>query len=212
MPKAVCLIGGDGTGKTAHAKKIVTDLQKAGAKCSYVWFGQPYLLAYLFMFLCNRLGYTKNHLLPNRTVCQEHQYYLNGALAFVWPWLQLFDLTFLMLARVYLPAWRGITVVCDRFVYDTMVELMADTRDDKLHQRTVGKAIAALKPPFARVFRLSVNVETAFSRRDDVPDLRFLKVRSDNYQLITKAFNIQTIDAEQPFDTVQQNIMKHLKG
>lgn len=209
-PKALCLVGGDGTGKTAHAKKIIVDLQNAGTKCSYVWFGQPYLLSYPFMFLCNKLGYTENHVLPGKIVCQEHQYYRNKALAFVWPWIQLLDLAVLVFTRVYLPVWRGITVVCDRFIYDTLVELMADTNDNKLYKKTVGKLILSLKPKFALVIRLNVNAQTAFDRKNDVPDVRFLRVRRNNYQIISSQLKLETVDAEQPFDAVHQKIMQNI--
>jgi thymidylate kinase len=205
-PKVVCLVGGDGTGKTAHAKKIVTDLNKSGAKCRYVWFGQPYLLSYPFMFFCNKLGYTQNHVLPNKIVCQEHQYYRNRALTLVWPWIQLFDLAVLVLSRVYLPVWRGTTVVCDRFIYDTLVELMADTDDRELYRKTAGKLILSLKPAFALIIRLNVKAQMAFERKNDVPDVRFLRVRRDNYEIIGRQFKIKTINAEQPFDFVHHEI------
>ncbi|MCW4010407.1 MAG: hypothetical protein NWF05_07280 [Candidatus Bathyarchaeota archaeon] len=212
MPKAVCLVGGDGTGKTAHAKKIVSDLRKAGFKCRYVWFGQPYLFSYPFMFLCSRLGYTKKHILQNRVVCKEHQYHKNKALATVWPWVQLFDLAVLVLTRVYLPVWRGIIVVCDRFVYDTLVELMTDTGNSNLPWRTAGKLMRSLNPSFSVVIRLNVDAQTAFERKNDVPDVRFLRLRRENYQIIGRQLNIKTVDAEQPFDVVHCQIMECLKG
>ena len=206
----ICLIGGDGTGKTAHAKKILSDLQSSGKSCRYVWFGQPYLLAYPFMFLCNRLGYTVNHQLPGSIVCQEHQYYRNKAIAFVWPWIQLFDLAALVLLRVYVPVWRGITVVCDRFVYDTLVELMADTNDGELYRKTVGKLVLGLKPTFAVVVRLNVEAQTAFNRKNDVPHVRFLRVRRENYETLSRQLNLATVNAEQPFDLVHQKIMERI--
>lgn len=204
--RAVCIVGGDGTGKTAHAKKLVTDLQHKGKKCSYTWFGQPYVLAYPFMYLCNRLGYTKNHHLPHNGVCQEHQYFRNRAIAFVWPWLQLFDLAVLVFSRVRVPVWRGVTVVCDRFVYDTLAELMADNQDPKLHKRIVGKAILGLKPRSAVVVRLNVFSQTAFERRNDVPDERFLKIRRNNYETLSRDLKLQTVNAERPFEQVHQDI------
>ncbi len=213
MPKAraVCIVGGDGTGKTAHARKLVTDLQCKGKKCRYTWFGQPYILAYPFMYMCNRLGYTKNHQLPHHSVCQEHQYYKNQAIAFVWPWLQLLDLTVLVLSRVYVPVWRGATVVCDRFVYDTLAELMADNQDPKLHKKLVGKAILSLKPASAIVVRLNVFSQTAFERRDDVPDERFLRIRRENYETLSRDLNLPTINAERPFEQVHADITNLLE-
>jgi thymidylate kinase len=129
----------------------------------------------------------------------------------VWPWLQLFDLTLLVLSRVYLPVQRGSTVVCDRFIYDTLAELMADNADPALHEKIVGKAILSLKPKTAIVLRLNVSSKTAFERRNDVPDERFLKIRRDNYETLSRDLNLTTVNAEQPFDFVHAEILQQLK-
>jgi thymidylate kinase len=211
MARAICIVGGDGTGKTAHAQRLLADLQCQGRQCRYEWFGQPYILSYPFMYLCNKLGYTKNHHLPNSVVCQEHRYYRNRAVASVWPWIQLFDLTLLVFSRVYVPVMRGVTVVCDRFVYDTLAELMADNADPKLHKKLVGKAIVGLKPKSAVVVRLNVSSKNAFERRTDVPDERFLKIRRDNYETLGHDLNLTTINAERSFEQVHQDIMQQLE-
>ena len=210
FPKVVCLIGGDGTGKTAHAVKIIEELRQKGKDCRYAWFGQPYLLSYPFMFLCNKLGYTKNHTLANKIVCQEHEYFKNKALALLWPWIQLFDLTVLVFSRVYVPVWRGKAVVCDRFVHDTLAEVMTDIGDSTLLNKTAGKMYLSLKPSFASVVRLDVSAQTAFSRKNDVPDVRFLRVRRENYNVLSTQLNLQIVDAEQPFETVHQKLMQEL--
>jgi thymidylate kinase len=208
FPKAICLVGSDGTGKTAHAVRILDDLQSRGQKCRYVWFGQPYLLANPFMFICNRLGYTKNHRLSNGITCQEHQYYQNKALVLIWPWIQLFDLSLIVFFRVYLPVWQGIIVVCDRFVPDTIVEVMTDIGDGNLISKTVGRLFAHLIPSFAVIIRLDVRAKTAFFRKTDVPDIRFLQIRRNNYDIISKRLCLSTLMAENSFDIVHKNIMQ----
>ena len=156
------------------------------------------------MLFCNRLGYTKNHRLANGVTCPEHQYYKNKALVSIWPWIQLLDLSLIVLLRVYLPVWRGIVVVCDRFVPDTIVEVMTDIRDATLTNKTVGKLFLSLIPPFAAIIRLDVTANTAFSRKKDVPDIRFLQVRRKNYDVISKRLCLRTVMAEDSFNIVQK--------
>jgi thymidylate kinase len=204
--KVLCLIGGDGTGKSTHAKRIVNDLGKKGKKSIYVWFGQPYIFSYPVMFIFNRLGFTKNHKLANNIVCNEHQYFKSKAISFIWPWIQLLDLAILTLSKVDFPAGNGKNVVCDRFVYDTLVELMVDTNDGALYKKTVGKLIISLKPKNAMVVRLDIDSALAFSRRDDVPNLHFLKVRRQYYDVISKSLSVKTVDAARPFDVVSSEI------
>ena len=210
FPKAICIIGGDGTGKTAHAKEIINEILQKGKKCSYAWFGEPYFFSYPFMFICNRLGYTVNHKLTNGIECQEHQYYRNKALALIWPWIQLADLLIIVLLKVYVPVWQHKIVVCDRFVHDTLVEVMTDINDKKLINKTVGKLFLSLKPSFAFVVRLDASSQTAYSRKTDVPKISFLSLRKENYDNVAKEMKIPTINTESAFELVHQSIMKRV--
>ena len=109
-----------------------------------------------------------------------------------------------------MPVWRGKAVVCDRFVHDTLAEVMTDIGDRTLLSKTAGKMYLSLKPSFAFVVRLDVSAQTAFSRKHDVPDVRFLRVRRENYDVLSSQLNLRIVDAEQPFETVHQSIMQDL--
>lgn len=203
---AICLIGIDGSGKTTHALRIVSDLQQSGAKSRYVWFGTPYFLSYPFMVICRVLGLTETHHLQNGMTVSEHRYYLNKPVALIFPWIQFLDLSVFVFSRVYLAVFLGFTVVCDRFVYDILSELMADVNDDTLDRRIIGRLILGLKPRHASVFLLDVDEVTALRRRPDVPNLRYLTKRRNNLRLIAEHVNIQVINANQPSLVVQKQL------
>lgn len=203
----ICLSGIDGSGKTTHAIKIISNLQKSGERCRYVWFGTPYFLSYPFMVICRVLGLTESHRLANRETCSEHQYYRNKAVASVWPWVQLLDLAFLVFFQVYVLLLLEFTVVCDRFVYDALVEIMADVDDHKLYKKLVGRLILGLKPRSAKVSFIDVNEMTAFRRKGDVPNLKFLTRRRNDFRLIAEYQSIPIINANQPFFLVHKEIV-----
>lgn len=203
---AICLIGIDGSGKTTHALRILSNLQESGAKSKYVWFGTPYFLSYPFMLICRILGLTETHHLQNGLTVSEHQYHLNKPVALISPWIQFLDLSFFVFVRVYLAVFLGFTVVCDRFVYDILAEIMADVNDDTLDRRIIGRLILGLKPKYAAVFLLDLDEVTALRRRRDVPNLKYLTKRRNNLRLIAEHLNIKIINANQPFLAVQKQL------
>jgi hypothetical protein len=159
------------------------------------------------MVICRVLGLTESHRLANRETCSEHQYYRNKAVASVWPWVQLLDLAFLVFFQVYVLLLLEFTVVCDRFVYDALVEIMADVDDHKLYKKLVGRLILGLKPRSAKVSFIDVNEMTAFRRKGDVPNLKFLTRRRNDFRLIAEYQSIPIINANQPFFLVHKEIV-----
>jgi thymidylate kinase len=163
------------------------------------------------MVVCRILGLTKTHRLPNDVTCSEHQYYKNKPIALIWPWIQFLDVAIFVVLWVYVPLMVGFTVVCDRFVPDILVELMIDVKDDKLHEKLVGRLILRMKPQSAIVFLLDVNEAIASRRKLDIPNLRYLTCRRNNYRKISHYLGIPSVDAEQPFIRVHQHIIKQIE-
>lgn len=202
----------DGSGKTTHAHRIIAHLQKSGNKCRYVWFGTAYFLSYPFMILCRVLGLTKTHYLTNDSAVSEHRYYDNKSVSLIWPWIQFLDIFIFVNLRVNLPLWGGFNVVCDRFVPDILVELMTDVNDDKLYKKLVGRLILRLMPRSLTVFLLDVDEKIAWLRKNDVPELRYLTRRRNEYRLISQDLKIPMVNAEGPFGFVQRYLLAQIDG
>ncbi len=205
--RVICLIGMDGSGKTTHALKIISHIQKSGTKCKYVWFGAPYILSYPFMILCRILGLTKMYYLANNLTCSEHQYYRNKPVSVLWPWIQFVDVAFLANIRVRLALWRGFTVICDRFIPDTLVELMTDTRNQTLYRETVGRLMLELMPKPLLMFNLNIDEKTAWQRKNDVPEMNYLILRRKAYFVLCNALKIPLVDARKPAAVAQKNLI-----
>ena len=206
------MIGLDGSGKTTHAFKIISHFQKSGTRCKYVWFGSPYFFSYPFLIICRLLGLTKTHRLRGTVTCSEHQFYKNKPVALIWSWIQFLDLTFLVSLRVYIPLIMGLTVVCDRFTPDNLVELMTDIRDEKLYKKFFGHMMLRLIPHSSQVFFLDVNESYAFQRKNDLPNIDYLVLRKRKYHLIANEYHIPIINAERSVSMVQEEIIARVEG
>lgn len=211
----ICLSGIDGSGKTAHARRILFDLEKNGVRCRYIWFGTPYFLSYFFMTACRLLGLTEVNTVADGTAVSEHEYYKNRPVALVWPWVQLADLLVLVplslrLQHARLQHWTRLTLICDRFVPDTLVEVMADVRDARLPDKLVGRLILRTIPHSATMIFLDIAEETAARRKLDVPHLKYLTLRRRLYRILSNYLDIQTIYADGQFSSVHNSIMQRI--
>jgi len=207
--KLVCLVGMDGTGKTSHAIKLVSDLKSTGTKCKYVWLRLPYFVSLPFMASCRIIGFTDRHVSPQGKTISEHHYY-RKPISLLWPWIQLVDLVFFILARIYIPIRFGYLVVCDRFVHDVLVDVMVDIADKNLHRKKSGRLMLSLVPQDTVVCVLDTNERIAFGKKSDIPSLSYLIIRRECYRLIAADLEIPLIEASESFDLVHRRILDRL--
>jgi thymidylate kinase len=210
--RLICFSGIDGSGKTVHALRTLQDLNKSDRKWRYLWFGTPYFISFPFMALCRFLNLTSRYQVTDKLIVSEHQYYRNKTIALLWPWIQFVDLLTYTFFEVWLPIWAKTSIVCDRFVHDTLIDVMADVDDELLPKKPVGKLILRLRPKNTITFFLDVNVKDAYQRRPDVPNLRYLTRRMNLHNAIRAILNeeVTVVNADQPFIRVQERIMAEL--
>jgi thymidylate kinase len=210
--RMVCLVGLDGSGKTAHSIALIDHLRKARIKCRCIWFGNAYFLSFPFMIVCRMLGLTTIYRIENRVTVSEHKYYKNKAISKIWPYVQFVDVMIFVNFRVKMLLWRGFTIVCDRFVPDIIVELMTDVNDTGLYKKRIGRLMFRLMPHGSLLVTLDVNEETARRRKSDIPRLGYLSQRRNNYRLISSYLEIPLVNAEERFEFVQQNLVDLVDG
>jgi hypothetical protein len=71
--------------------------------------------------------------------------------------------------KIYLPLWRGNTIVCDRFIVDIVADLLAGIDDPHFDERMVGRLFWALLPAETRIVICDLDTEVA---RERSPELR----------------------------------------
>lgn len=208
--RLVCLVGIDGAGKTSHARRFVAE-SLPSAKSRYLWLRETNsFFSIPFMALCRVLGLTEVHHLRNGVTWTEHRYYRNKAVATIWPWIQLVDAVILLAFMVYIPIMRGSVLVCDRFLHDLLVDLMADTDSDDLHERMVGRLMLRLVPQGSLVFMLDVDEPTILMRKSDIPSMQYLRRRRQLYRLIASYLDLPSVDCSQPVDVVHTALTKYI--
>ncbi len=198
----ISLSGIDGVGKSTLARRIQEFLwARYGLLSHYVWckFGKHPLSQY-------RLS---RFVLPTPEadpgVPREHDkqpslltdLYGRGLLA-----VHLAHIA----TAVRMPLRQGKTVICDRYIFDTMVDLQQEMGWPAAHiQRALGAAWIP-QPDFK--FLLDLPEAAAFARKNDTASLAFLRERRDAYMDIAETQELTIIDAGQPIDRVFERIME----
>lgn len=134
-------------------------------------------------------------------------------LVFLWAYIVMLDYGIQLLFKVRLPLLLGKTVVCDRYVYDTLVDFIADF---KLSGNKISQLLSI--PPlelFAKpdlIFLLDLAESVATERKGDATRgfLEYLAARRHLYLQIAKRFHAIVLDASN-FQKVQQLITKTIE-
>lgn len=210
LERIIILIGIDGSGKTGHGRKLVSEFVKSGKKCRYVWMRSAYFFSLPFMALCRLLGFAVIHKLPNSRTCTEHLYY-KRPIALIWPWIQLLDVLLFIATKIYIPLKRGYLLIADRFIHDILVDLMVDVNNPNLYKSFVGQLMLALMPAGAITFLFDVDEQTALQRKFDIPNPRYLTIRRKYYLSMAHYLKIVKINSSCPFSVTHECLLKSMK-
>lgn len=167
-PRLIHLAGADGSGKTTQARALLALLDREHRPARYVWLRFPHLISAPLLLYARWRGCSYSEVVEG----YRHGYWdfrSSWLLSRVLPWTLLLDTLLATIARVYWPLIRGDTVVCDRFVVDILVDLMAGLHDRFFDTRRPGRWFLRLLPSNSRVAVVDLDSQLA---RQRCPELR----------------------------------------
>jgi dTMP kinase len=105
----------------------------------------------------------------------------------------------------------GKTVVCDRYIFDTVVVDVADDFD-----YTTDESLALIRwflrwfPTPDQTILLDVPESVSMERKDDIPDIEYLHSRRERYLRFADAFTVPVVDGTAPIsDVVDEVVERH---
>jgi len=214
--KLICLSGVDGAGKTTVAKELVKDFNESGKYCRYRYGRyEPFLLLPV-MYIGKKIFFPhtdreKNYsgYATTKTQATRKHRFLSQLYQ-----LLLFGEYYLQLVyRLSFPlVFRNGIVVCDRYVLDTIVtDLAVDFQysfdDVKALYEKLQKIM--FRPDIAIL--IDIPEEIAFSRKDDIPAIDYLKERRSLYRASGSEFGFTIVDGSVPFELQKNNLSRILE-
>lgn len=193
----ICFIGVDGSGKTTLATELTRVLEKSNMKTAYVHslikpiLLRPFIMLGRLIFL-RRKDRFNNYLDFSDTKRKALKKY-----RFVyWPYYYLLLLDYFpqIFFRVRIPLMLGRTVICDRYVHDTLINMALNLSFSYEKTTLIIRKVFKLFPRPEMTYLIDVPEEIAFQRKDDIPSVDYLKDRRKMYMGIQKGLEIERID------------------
>lgn len=205
----IYLTGIDGSGKTTLSKLLTRSLNKNGLACKYVYGGFLPVLWRPFMDLGNSL------LLKKKDRFKDYRGYVNKKKDLLKKhplWVKMYrDITILdcipqLFLKVELPLRRGINIVCDRYFYDTIINMAPNLSYGRKEVLNLISKCSRLFPLPDKTFLLDIPERVAYNRKKDIPHIEYLRERRYLYLYIAKKFNMIILDGKKALEDLKNKI------
>lgn len=221
----VCFNGIDGSGKSLQAQRLVDQLNEAGYPAVYVWNGTRAPITRWFTRMVKRmLGVTKvttpSPVAPTSSskeyrsyLTQTQQIFKRPVVRNIWLHKSLMEHTIEIWARVLPHLLRGRIVVCDRYIFDTVISIgVLSNLNSEQMARLLHVSTWYPVPRPTEWFFLDIAAEVGFQRKDDVPDLLFLERRVPLYRTAANILGMQHLDGTAKPDEIAVNVWQRVQG
>lgn len=206
--KLICFTGIDGSGKTTLAKFLVEELRRRGIRVRYIYgryqpiISKPaVILGKLLLARGIDIKEYKDYSNNKRLVAQKHPYSLVLYQNFL-----MLDYYIQLLIKIIIPIKFGIAIVCDRYVYDTIINDMprAQNNFDDIKRMTEICFKIAPKPDIS--FLIDVPENLAFARKNDTPSIDYLKERRGFYISFGKLYDMTVLDGTNDLKKIEDEV------
>jgi hypothetical protein len=209
-PRFIYVTGADGTGKSTQARLLIDHLRSRGIQCRHLWLRFPFFFSLPLLLYARWRGYSWYEV--DGGVRHGYWDFRNSwGLRVFLPWVLFVDAALAALRRVYIPLWLGSTLVCERFVWDMLVDLAVAFDDGDIHSRLPGRLYMHLLPRDTVVILLDLDAGTIRGRRADLQADRRLEARLQAFRSMAFIYSIPVLSSRISIEEVNQSIEKMIR-
>jgi len=207
----ICFTGIDGAGKSTLARGLVYLLNNRGVNCRYVYARhkafilKPFILMGRLLFLRgeNQFEDYSRYYAIKRKAIKNHP-----LLSRIYRQIFWLDYIIQLLSEVKLPLLLDKNIVCDRYIYDTVItDLAVDMNYSEERISSLLHRLFCFLPKPDITFLVDLPEETASNRKDDIPSVEYLKERRKIYMEVGKAQKMYILDGAKELEDLKCEII-----
>lgn len=211
----IAFSGLDGAGKSTQIQMLMKVLREEGKKPVYLWTRGGYTTMFnALKSVMRRLS--KGRALPPSGRSQErNRAFSKPWVRFLWLQIAVLDLIWLFGIQVRIWTASGKTVVCDRYLWDTLVDFRLNFAQNSVENMLLWKLLVAVTPKPDASFLMMIPVAESLRRSEQksepFPDsAEVLEARREQYLSLSKIAGWQVIDCMQPISSIGSQILTSL--
>lgn len=210
-PLFICFSGIDGSGKTTCAKMLLQDFRERGLPAKYVWLNNKPMLFAPIRMLAHKT------ILQGKDMNEDYESYDQRRKDYASKWrfarkvyygVMLLDYLLWVHWSLLPYYFRGVNIVCDRYIYDLAINLGDILGYSTEEEIQFIRRLQRLVPRPSHVFICDVDEQIAFQRKSDTPHLSYLVAHRPRYRLIAEAFQFPVLDSSNSIATVMEEVRR----
>jgi|TARA_B110000971_G_C19942888_1_gene469600 thymidylate kinase len=186
--KCICLSGLDGTGKTYLSTKIIEDIEKK-IKIKHIWSRYRNYTSKPLLLITKLTGHNYKEII-NGTKIGYHDFHNNKILSILFLFFQWIDQFLEIIFRFRISKF---SLVADRSLIDTLVDISVDTKSEKFIFGFYAKTLFKLMPSNTIYIIIQRDLNLIKKDRPDVFYDKNRKLREELYKKISKIYPIYTV-------------------
>jgi thymidylate kinase len=198
-------VGIDGSGKTTLCQKLLSELQKNSSDIQYVHsYHEPFLLKPLRSFAKATLmrdtdefvNYT--HYRNRKTLVSNKHKMLSRIYTIVW----ILDYMLQTLFQVSVPKLMGACLIVDRYIYDAVLNASLTANLSRHTSYQIIDMMLKIFPKPDFVFMIDLPEEIAFTRKNDIQSVEYLRERRYIYIEMAARYGFVKLDGQAEPDAI----------